>query len=44
MASKKKQPQMSKRQMRRMRTQQIVMGVIAVLLILAFIMPYLVSP
>lgn len=34
---------MSKRQMRRMRTQQIVMGVIAVLLILAFILPYLVG-
>lgn len=43
MASKKKQPQMSKRQMRKMRTQQIVMGVIAVILILAFIMPYLVN-
>lgn len=43
MASKKKQPQMSKRQLRRMRTQQVVMGVIAVILILAFIMPYLVQ-
>lgn len=43
MASSKKKPQMSKRQMRRMRTQQIVMGVIAVLLILAFILPYLVG-
>ena len=43
MARKKNQPQMSKRQTRRMRTQQIVMGVIAVLLILAFILPYLVG-
>ena len=43
MATKKKQPEMSKRQLRRMRTQQIVMGVIAVLLILAFILPYLVQ-
>ena len=41
MATKKgKKPEMSKRQQRRLRTQQIVMGVIAVLLILAFIAPY----
>lgn len=42
MASKKK-PQMSKRQTRRLRIQQIVMSIIAVLLILAFILPYLVG-
>ena len=39
MAKKNKQPQMSKRQLRRLRTQQIIMGVIAVILILAFIIP-----
>jgi hypothetical protein len=39
MAKKGKQPQMSKRQLRRLRTQQIVMGVIAVIIILAMIIP-----
>lgn len=43
MATKKKQTQLSKRHARKMRTQQIIMGVIAVILILAFIIPYLVS-
>ena len=40
---KKKAPQMSRRQQRRMRTQQIVMGVIAVLLVLAFILPSIIG-
>ena len=41
MAKKGKRPQMSKRQQRRMRIQQIIMGIIAVILILAFIIPSL---
>ena len=40
---KKKQPQMSKRQTRRLRTQQAIMGVIGVVLILAFVLQYLVN-
>jgi len=41
MAKKRKPTQMSKRQQRRLRIQQVVMGVIAVLIILAMIIPSL---
>ena len=41
MAKKMKQPQMSKRQQRKLRTQQIIFGVIAVIVILAMIVPSL---
>jgi predicted nucleic acid-binding Zn ribbon protein len=41
MATKAKQPQMSRRQQRKLRTQQIIFGVIAVLVILAMIIPSL---
>lgn len=41
MATKAKQPQLSKRKQRKLRTQQIIFGVIAVLVILAMILPSL---
>jgi predicted nucleic acid-binding Zn ribbon protein len=43
MAKKTKPPEMSKRQQRRLRTQQIIFSVIAVLIILAMILPSLVQ-
>ncbi|HUF38552.1 MAG TPA: DUF2116 family Zn-ribbon domain-containing protein [Anaerolineales bacterium] len=43
MAKKSKQTQVSRRQQRRLRTQQIIFSVIAVLIILAMILPSLVN-
>jgi hypothetical protein len=39
MAKKSKQPAMTKRQQRKLRTQQIIFGVIALIVILAMILP-----